>query len=118
MSNDVIRVGDRFLVEVEVKSTPVSKSWQHLRAVAIPYNDNGPWHVDLPEGCLLAGKRLPRPLKVGDRVRPFRSSDGHMIFRIIGIDGDAAWLRLDDLSSSHRREELLSDLTPAEESAS
>lgn len=98
---DDIKAGDRFLVEVEVKGEPVY----------------GPYPVKVKGGVLgasitldvlLAAKRLPRALKVGDRVRYETTG---MIGNIVAIADGLAWVRWD------RDGDLIygvDDLTPAE----
>jgi len=107
MSNDVIRVGDRFLVEVEVTKNGACD----LYAVARPTAGNDGDKVVIGRNILLAGKRLPRPLKVGDRVRVHYGAP----VTIKAIDGSDAWVMTED---GGRFTTELNFLTPAEESAS
>ena len=109
MSNDVIRVGDRFLVEVEVDSlTQLNPAHAPCTLCMIGSAD---YLVTLPDRILLAGKRLPRPLKVGDLARVHYGAP----VTIKAIDGSDAWVMTED---GGRFTTELNFLTPAEESAS
>lgn len=65
MSDD-IRVGDRFLVEVELVERSQAVGLDH-KAVVVGFEGNRP--QSYTTGELLAAKRLPRAIKVGDKVR-------------------------------------------------
>ena len=109
--SDAIKVGDRFLVEVEV--TPSNRAGAEWKLV-VAEGRREP--VPVPRAWLAASKRLPRALKVGDRVRVRRvvSATGTP-GAILAADDDEAWVKWD--TGGHSTWSL-SDLTLAEESAS
>lgn len=87
MSDD-IRVGDRFLVEVEVTGIDNPRSV----ATRVQGIDSGKatWFTTSE---LRAGKRLQRAIKVGDRVRYLgATSFPPGIDTVIAIHGDLAWV--------------------------
>lgn len=66
MSDD-IKVGDRFEITVEVAGTPGPYDDNRLRVR--PVGAGGGYQLNLvPAHVLRAGRRLPRAIKVGDRV--------------------------------------------------
>lgn len=62
------------------------------------------WNIRLHRTQLDAGERVPRPIKVGDRVR-----EPHIggVGVVLGIDGGVAWTKY---GSGIRRTPLVSDL--------
>jgi hypothetical protein len=110
MSNDVITVGDRFLVEVEVTRNGACDPY----VIARPTVGNDGDKFVIGRNILLAAKRLPRPLKVGDRVRRHYGPCASAFGVILALHANKAWIDLGDQTTVW----LLSDLTPAEESAS
>lgn len=102
---DDIKSGDRFLVEVEVTGEPVYGPYPVKIAGSI---------VESPlvsRGVLLAAKRLPRALKVGDRVRRHYGPCASAFGVILAIHANKAWIDLGDQTTVW----LLADLTPAED---
>jgi len=104
--SDEIRVGDRFEITVEVRS----------RADARP---NQPYHckisgrnIWLPIDMILSGRRLPRALKVGDRVTiknpPFPPPPKGTVEWTDGIDALVRWFD----GAAGLEVETLSDITP------
>lgn len=106
MSED-IKVGDRFLVEVLV--TGVENSDEPRFMCTMPGLAGGAW---ISACALLAAKRLPRALKVGDRVTRDVGLGVAVIGSIIALHDDLAWV-VDGSRSSGLFP--LSDLTFAEE---
>jgi hypothetical protein len=91
--NTDIRVGDRFLIEMTVADPKLDwngKAMCRVRAPAAAEN----WIV--PHAVLLAGKRLPRAIRAGDRVRSGTSVHGH----VVSISDAWAWVRWTDSPSS------------------
>lgn len=108
--SDEIRVGDRFLVEVEV--TKIYGSARDRRAICLPTGAHVHDTNDIATSTLLASKRLPRTIKVGDRVRErFGDCEVAGIGVVVAIDGTVAWTLYD---SGVRRSPPLSDLTLAD----
>lgn len=109
MSNDVIRVGDRFELLIDVTG-PVDPNG--MVPVQATISNNGlPVWGKIAADVVYSGKRLPRPLKVGDRVRVHYGAP----VTIKAIDGSDAWVMTED---GGRFTTELNFLTPAEESAS
>ena len=105
--NEEIGVGDKFLVEVVVDRIYAD------RAVCIPTGAIGDDTNDIALSTLRIAKRLPRLLRVGDRVRYCRGRD---VDTILAIDGGVAWVK--GKNTRCRYTAYLSELTLAEESAS
>lgn len=99
--SDEIRVGDRFLVEVNVVE---DTGYRHFRAVVAGFEHNATQLYTADE--LRASKRLPRTIKVGDRVKA-----GLSTAIILALDGNEAWLRF---STGSRSTWPTSDLTLAD----
>ena len=88
--SDEIRVGDRFLVEVEV--TKIYGSARDRRAICLPTGAHVHDTNDIATSTLLASKRLPRTIKVGDRVR----TPNGFLSTVLAIDEDHAWMKYGD----------------------
>lgn len=106
MSESEIKVGDRFLVEVEVRDVPRGD---------ITANISIGGHYDgypIRQSVLLAGKRIEPALKVGDKVR-FKSPNCHDSWTrtILAVDGEEAWIKhYDGIKYRGRITVRLSDL--------
>jgi hypothetical protein len=99
MSGEIIRVGDRFEITVEV-----SRTGDHAFACKTTRGDV----VHFTRDELLSGKRLSRPLAVGDRVR---ISDS--IGEVLALDGGFAWIKFGAVRGTYAASALTPDLTPA-----
>lgn len=88
--SDEIGVGDRFLIEVEVAELPrpsIDPCCEvHITGTGDEYD------LTIPIHALLSGNRLPRQIKVGDRVTgyPHNAPRGVSKWRVVAIDGDLA----------------------------
>lgn len=112
MSDD-IRVGDRFLVEVEVRT--VAKNGDIH--VIMPIDELASWAIPVPTDVLRAAKRLPRQIKVGDKVRT--TNDGWRgVAEVIALQGEFAWLRDSDLPAGEPWTRAIEDITLADEPSS
>lgn len=104
--SDEIRVGDEF--EIRVKVTNV---WDHHLVVAPVGDTTGECNI-VSSAVLLAGRRIPRPIAVGDRVTvkkpPFTPPPKGKVEWADGIDALVRWFD----GSSGLQVETLSDLTP------
>ena len=78
-----IKVGDRFEITVEVRTVVDNKFGAEVSGT------NGAFGAFLTKDFLLSGRRLPRPLKVGDRVRWGWPGDVKG-WRIAAIEGEHA----------------------------
>ena len=108
--SDEIRVGDRFLTEIEITSKAPGRidTWFGV-VVGFPLNTRQLF----TSSELLSGKRLPRPLAVGDRVTIKERWTGVQQWRVAAIDdGMAAVVGLPPDEIAHNWFPL-SDLTPA-----
>lgn len=102
--SDEIHVGDRFLVEVEVVEEEVSSTgYRQFRAVVPGFECHTPQRYTPAE--LLASKRLPRTIKVGDRVThndffsPLTVEWGDDVFALArAVNGSLHLIRLSHLS--------------------
>lgn len=100
--SDEIRVGDRFLVEVEVRDP--CKGYDRVEVVV-----QGQCFTYIWRPALILGKRLPRSIKVGDEVlEKFRDPHVVGVGTVIAIDDTVAWVLYDN---GVRRSPSLSDLT-------
>lgn len=80
-----IRVGDRFLIEVEVTRETTGGG---LFDVRFATGDLG----CLGQKELLAGKRLPRAIRVGDRVQHRYPNGSKAVGPVLAINGEYAWV--------------------------
>lgn len=108
MSND-IKAGDRFEITVEVMAIQGGGFW--CRPLGAPTDDRN----NIAESALLSGRRLPRAIKVGDRVT---WGARLLTFEVLCIHGERAWLgnavRVDTKEPASRTwfdTQHLSDLT-------
>lgn len=99
--SDEIRVGDRFEITVEVVEGPSKKDV----SIRIPISHSASWVVPAPSGVLLSGRRLPGPIKVGDRVERMGTKAS-----VVAIDGPVAWVKFD--GNPANTTVFLSSLTP------
>jgi len=104
-----IREGDRFLVEVEVVENDGSRYPFRVR----PNGQTSDEDVWVSRSALLAAKRLPRQLRVGDRVN--FAGVGMTAAKVEWTDGSRALIRYPAGALSI---EDIPNLTLAEESAS
>lgn len=127
MSDD-IRVGDRFLVEVEVVEDNPGADYVGVKS------PGGVGRAAAPRGVLLAAKRLSRAVKVGDKVRIHPDSvqdyrnegwgddDLSATWTVLALDSfdppGAALVRSFGATMFRRDWAEVSDLTLADEAAS
>jgi len=84
-------VGDEIELRVRVKSVAGDDAY---RAYVVRDGETVGGYIVLSEGALSAGRLIPRPIKVGDRVRVKGTSRGPLT--VIAIDGADAWLKFPD----------------------
>jgi hypothetical protein len=110
-----IRVGDRFLIEVEVVDGR-DDTWR--ACACVPAVGIG---ALVPALWLLNGKRLPRAIRVGDRVGvpappPEPRGTREAGWNVVALDGEWAWCRKPSSESGWLFR--LSDLTLCDEASS
>lgn len=116
MSASDIRVGDRFLVEVAVALMDLSGLYPKHAQVRAKNVDGSVYFAGVPYGVLLASKRLPSPIKVGDTVVPAAAPTNDGPWSVVAIDGLWAWCRAPRSDSGWLFR--LADLTLAEGASS
>jgi hypothetical protein len=99
-----IRAGDQFEIPVEV--TSAGGWWCKIRSVGTGIVHEVIW----PSESLLSGKRLPRQIKAGDRVRL-----GEGRYTVVHVHGWRAWIESRSSRASIGLLVPLSDLTPDSE---
>ncbi len=95
------RVGDEIELRVRVREV-LPSNMVHV-AVLGNHVEYTPHWMDAKE--LAAGRFIPRPIKVGDRV-----SMGCGVARVVGLDGERAWIKWDGDGSYSTRH--TADLEP------
>lgn len=97
MPSSRYEIGDRVELTLEVVDRTFGLSYPEVHVVGHPNADQR-WVVS--EEALDAGKRVPRPIKVGDRVHYKRVVDPATLV-VIAIHEGWAWTKRDDIEKGY-----------------